>query len=50
MDTAGIAEEEFKTIAYVKSDGLLKDLQEYNVPHKVYNIRERDCLIFDTAG
>ncbi len=24
--------------------------KEYNVPYKVDNSRERDCLIFDTAG
>jgi len=23
---------------------------DYNVPYKVDNSRERDCLIFDTAG
>ena len=23
---------------------------EYNVPYRVDNPRERDCLIFDTAG
>lgn len=25
-------------------------LGSYNVPYKVDNSRERDCLIFDTAG
>lgn len=27
-----------------------KSYKDYNVPYKVDNSRERDCLIFDTAG
>ena len=26
------------------------EIKHYNVPYKVDNSRERDCLIFDTAG